>query len=157
MFKSNEIKLNQYYIRLTVALPSFGNPWTCNLVFITSKGHTNVAAITPTREKTKKSKFSYWDNGLQVGEGTRREIIEIPAAAPAPALQRRLLELGGWESLVISWTYQINLKRGEGFRQTKGVLYREGYGGGPEWHCQRIKISGGSCVSLRKTESKRPS
>jgi hypothetical protein len=24
-----------------------GRPWTCNLVLITSKGHTNVAAIAP--------------------------------------------------------------------------------------------------------------
>lgn len=30
-------------------LPSFGSPWTWNRVLITSKGHTNVAAITPKK------------------------------------------------------------------------------------------------------------
>jgi len=38
-----------------------GRPWTCSLVLITSSGHTNVAAIIPTKEKSERNQ---WTNQL---------------------------------------------------------------------------------------------
>lgn len=42
-------------LKLLAATSSFGRPWTWNLVLITSKGQTNVAAITPESKLKKKA------------------------------------------------------------------------------------------------------
>lgn len=121
-----QIETKQYKKKiapLTLPFPSLGNPWTWNLVLITSNGHTKVAASTPDQfpQKSLKIQLKSFPKKLQKKQTFR--LKNWPAAAPAPALQRSPLALELCDSAAISAT---RLKKSRVPITSLGFLSAEG-------------------------------